>query len=68
MYVVLTGVAKVAIDFEKPTQRTLDRITVSEAQRYLAETTGVLPALLAANPQLREDYEALVAAARRTRQ
>ena len=40
----------------------------AEAQRYLAETTGVLPALLAANPQLREDYEALVAAARRTRQ
>jgi len=40
----------------------------TEAQRYLAETTGVLPALLAANPQLREDYEALVAAARRTRQ
>jgi carbamate kinase len=37
MYVVLTGVAKVAIDFEKPTQRALDRITVSEAQRYLAE-------------------------------
>jgi carbamate kinase len=42
MYVVLTGVAKVAIDFETPTQRTLDRITVSEAQRYLAE--GQFPA------------------------
>jgi TRAP-type C4-dicarboxylate transport system substrate-binding protein len=39
-----------------------------EAQRYLAETTSVLPGLLAANPQLKEDYEALVAAARRTRQ
>jgi len=37
MYVVLTGVAKVAIDFEKPTQRTVDRLTVFEAQRYLAE-------------------------------
>jgi carbamate kinase len=37
MYVVLTGVAKVAIDFEKPTQRALDRLTVAEAQRYLAE-------------------------------
>ena len=37
MYVVLTGVAKVAIDFEKPTQTMLDRITVTEAQRYLAE-------------------------------
>jgi len=42
MYVVLTGVAKVAIDFEKPTQRTLDRLTVAEAQRYLAE--GQFPA------------------------
>ena len=27
MYVVLTGVAKVSIDFEKPTQKTLDRMT-----------------------------------------
>ena len=42
MYVVLTGVAKVAIDFEKPAQRMLDRITVAEAQRYLAE--GQFPA------------------------
>jgi carbamate kinase len=42
MYVVLTGVAKVAIDFEKPTQRMLDRVTVAEAQRYLAE--GQFPA------------------------
>jgi carbamate kinase len=42
MYVVLTGVARVAIDFEKPTQRALDRITVAEAQRYLAE--GQFPA------------------------
>lgn len=37
IYVVLTGVAKVAIDFEKPTERMLDRITVAEATRYLAE-------------------------------
>jgi carbamate kinase len=42
MYVVLTGVAKVAIDFEKPSQKMLDRITVAEAQRYLAE--GQFPA------------------------
>jgi carbamate kinase len=42
MYVVLTGVAKVAIDFEKPTQRTVDRLTVAEAQRYLSE--GQFPA------------------------
>jgi carbamate kinase len=42
IYVVLTGVAKVAIDFEKPTQRAVDRLTVAEAQRYLAE--GQFPA------------------------
>jgi len=42
IYVVLTGVAKVAIDFEKPTQRAVDRFTVAEAQRYLAE--GQFPA------------------------
>ena len=42
MYVVLTGVAKVAIDFEKPTQKMLDRITVAEATRYLTE--GQFPA------------------------
>lgn len=42
MYVVLTGVAKVAIDFEKPTQKMLDGVTVAEAQRYLAE--GQFPA------------------------
>jgi carbamate kinase len=42
MYVVLTGVAKVAIDFEKPTQKMLNQVTVAEAQRYLAE--GQFPA------------------------
>jgi carbamate kinase len=42
MYVVLTGVAKVAIDFEKPTQRVVDRLTVAEAQGYLAD--GQFPA------------------------
>lgn len=42
IYVVLTGVSKVAIDFGKPTQRTVDHLTVAEAQRYLAE--GQFPA------------------------
>ena len=42
MYVVLTGVAKVSIDYEKPSERVLDRITVSEASRYLSE--GQFPA------------------------
>ncbi len=42
MYVVLTGVSKVAIDFNRPSERMVDRLTVSEAQRYLAE--GQFPA------------------------
>ncbi|HEX3071176.1 MAG TPA: carbamate kinase [Thermoanaerobaculia bacterium] len=42
MYVVLTGVAKVSVNFEKPSEKTLDRMTVAEATRYLAE--GQFPA------------------------
>lgn len=42
MYVVLTGVAKVSIDYEKPSEKALDRMTVAEATRYLAE--GQFPA------------------------
>ncbi len=42
MYVVLTGVAKVSIDFEKPSEKALDRMTVAEATRYFAE--GQFPA------------------------
>lgn len=37
IYVVLTGVSKVALDFGKPSQKELDRITISEARRYLSE-------------------------------
>jgi C4-dicarboxylate-binding protein DctP len=40
----------------------------AEAKRYLDETTSVLPPLLAASPQLKEDYEALLTAARKYRQ
>jgi len=36
-YVILTGVDKVALDFGKPTQRWLDRLSLSEAKRHLAE-------------------------------
>ncbi len=42
MYVVLTGVAKVSVNFERPSEKALDRITVAEATRYLAE--GQFPA------------------------
>jgi carbamate kinase len=41
-YIVLTGVAKVAIDFGKPAQRFLDRMTLTEAERHLAQ--GQFPA------------------------
>jgi carbamate kinase len=35
--VMLTGVERVAIDFGKPTQRLLDRMTALEARRHLAD-------------------------------
>lgn len=34
LFIVLTGVPKVAIDYGKPTQRNLDRMTADEAQKY----------------------------------
>lgn len=37
LYVILTGVQKVAIDYGKPTERAVDAMTVDEAQRWLAE-------------------------------
>jgi carbamate kinase len=36
LYIVLTGVPKVAIDYGKPTQRFLDRMTVAEAEKHMA--------------------------------
>ena len=35
--VMLTGVERVALDFGKPSQRVLDRMTVVEARKHLAE-------------------------------
>ena len=40
--VMLTGVDRVALDFGKPTQRSLDSMSVAEAERYMAE--GQFPA------------------------
>ena len=37
LFVVSTGVEKVAVNFGKPDQRWLDRMTLTEARRYLAE-------------------------------
>lgn len=42
LFIILTGVPKVAIDFGKPGQRYLDRMTVAEADKYMAE--GQFPA------------------------
>jgi carbamate kinase len=36
-FVMLTGVEKVMIDFGKPTARAIDRMTVSEARRHMAD-------------------------------
>ena len=41
-YVILTGVDKVAVDFGKPTQKWVDRMTVTEARKHMAE--GQFPA------------------------
>ncbi len=41
-FIVLTGVDQVAIDFGKPTERPLDRLTTKEAKAYLEE--GQFPA------------------------
>jgi carbamate kinase len=37
LYVVITGVEKVAIDFGKPSQKWIDRMTLSEAEKWLAD-------------------------------
>jgi carbamate kinase len=42
LYVILTGVPRVSLDFGKPTERKLDRMTLAEAERYLRE--GQFPA------------------------
>lgn len=42
VYIVLTGVSKVALDYGKPSQRLIDRMTVAEAETYLAD--GQFPA------------------------
>jgi len=42
LFIILTGVSKVALDFGKPTQRWMDRLTATEARKHLAE--GQFPA------------------------
>jgi carbamate kinase len=42
LFIVLTGVPKVAIDFGKPSQQNVDRLSVTEAEKHLA--AGQFPA------------------------
>ena len=42
LYVILTGVAQVAINFGKPDERAVERLTVDEAEKYAKE--GQFPA------------------------
>jgi carbamate kinase len=37
LFLMATGVERVAIDFNKPTRTWLDRVTLSEARRHLAD-------------------------------
>jgi carbamate kinase len=37
LFIILTGVPKVALDWGKPTQRNVDRLTVDEAQKHFDE-------------------------------
>jgi carbamate kinase len=59
LYIVLTGVTKVAVNFGKPNQQELDRLTVSQAEAYLAQ--GQFPA-----GSMGPKIEAAVAFVRRT--
>ena len=42
LFIILTGVPKVALDFGKPSQRFVERMTVAEAEQHLAD--GQFPA------------------------
>lgn len=42
LFIISTGVDKVAVNFNKPDQRELDQLTVAEAEQYMAE--GQFPA------------------------
>ncbi|HET7435052.1 MAG TPA: carbamate kinase [Thermoanaerobaculia bacterium] len=37
LFIILTGVPKVALDFGKPTQRYVDKLTVAEVEKHLAD-------------------------------
>ncbi len=43
------------------------RMSAAEQKRYVAEASSVLPPMLAADPKMKEDYDAIVATARKYR-
>ena len=59
---LLTGVERVALDFNKPTQRWLDHLSLADARRYLAEgqfpVGSMGPKIAAAISYLQESPEA----------
>jgi C4-dicarboxylate-binding protein DctP len=59
-------VGRIRANWEKNGGQTI-QMQPAEAKRYLQDVTSVLPPILAAEPQLKEDYEALLAAANKYR-
>ena len=61
-YIMLTGVERVALDFNKPTQRWLDHMTLAEAQQHAADGQfppgSMGPKIEAAVTYLKESPEA----------
>jgi carbamate kinase len=47
LFVIATAVDRVALDFGRPEQRWVDRLTLEEAKRYLAEGTHFAPGSMA---------------------
>ncbi len=47
MFVISTAVERVALDWGRPGQRWVDRLTVGEARRYLAEGVHFAPGSMA---------------------
>jgi len=47
VFIISTGIERVALDWGRPTQRSIDRMTLSEAKAYLAEGTHFAPGSMA---------------------
>ena len=56
LFLVTTAVEKVALDFGQPTQRWIDRMTLTEAKGYLAEGTHFLPGSMAPKMEAVVDF------------